>query len=179
MDSKRRPSLTGGLAVSQHTSNLYPPQIAAKLGGVNDITLGEFFSNPTLKEKYIIVEGIAEGSHWSAVKVKRKSDSKQLIIKKIIKAKLPVTEQYFQSCINKSGCTCSRCQPFLERPPLELILLKSQDTGLPELVEYIEDEQHYYLITKCHGVAVKRLKKIWTWFGSGKWSNVYWDEYFA
>jgi hypothetical protein len=105
--------------------------------------------------------------------------SGELLIKKIIKDKLPIQEQYSPACENNYRCKCKTCDPAAIRPPLELILLQSKASGLPALVECIEDEEHYFIVTKCHGTSRKRWKHLSSWFGTGRWSQVYWNEYFS
>ncbi|KAH9270601.1 hypothetical protein BASA83_007193 [Batrachochytrium salamandrivorans] len=101
-----------------------------------------------------------------------------LLIKKISKDKIPVGQQYLQACENNETCKCIRCAPLTaSRTPTELVLLQSRDSGLPQLVDSFEDDQHYYIITKLHGPSQKRWRNASSWFGRGRWSTVYWQEY--
>ncbi|KAJ3320663.1 hypothetical protein HDV06_005071 [Boothiomyces sp. JEL0866] len=134
-------------------TKFYPPELTDQLGGTSTIN---FLENPEIKHKYTIEQGIASAGHWTAAKCKRNHDKKPL----------PIAEQYFQACINTPKCKCNRCAPEL-MVPLELVLLQSKDSGMPALVEYLEDDHHFYLVTKTHGVSNKQPNKFWTWFGSG------------
>ncbi|KAJ3276660.1 Peptidyl-prolyl cis-trans isomerase B [Terramyces sp. JEL0728] len=139
-------------------TKFYPPELTDQLGGTNT---DDFFENSEIKQKYTVEEGIASAGHWTAAKCKRNHDKKP-----ITKSRLPIAEQYFQACINTPNCKCNKCTPEF-MVPLELVLLQSKDSGLPALVEYLEDEMHFYLVTKTHGVSNKQPNKFWTWFGSG------------
>lgn len=160
------------------SSTKYPSNL--RIGGLAEYELDGFFQSRLLMSKYLIIDGIAGGPHWAAAFGKRKRDGKCVIIKKIIKAKLPVAEQYFQPCVGLKTCNCTKCRPdIVNRPPLELVLFYSRYTSLPLFLECIEDEDNYYLISHTHGVPEIRLKYPRTWFGSSKWSVVNWREYFS
>ncbi|KAJ3343683.1 hypothetical protein HDU91_000347, partial [Kappamyces sp. JEL0680] len=164
----------------QYASQWFPPQIAADLGGVSDADMVHFAENSEIKSRFDIQFGVAGGAHWTCVRAIRKADKKQVIIKKINRRKLPATEMYFVPCMSDTTCQCTRCNPsYTKRPPLELILLQSKDSSLPEFLEYVEDETHFYLVTKLHGVSERQFKRIWTWFGSHRFSRVYWSEFFS
>ena len=53
-----------------------------------------------------------------------------------------------------------------EALPLELVLMRSRGTDvmLPELVDTVEDDGHFYYVTRTHGITQRRAKALKTWF---------------
>ncbi|KAH6575424.1 hypothetical protein BASA50_010002 [Batrachochytrium salamandrivorans] len=159
-----------------------PVDFTAGAGGSQDgtemMSIEDVLEHEKLRKTYLVVQSIASGDYWSLWRAVRISDKKQLLIKKISKDKIPVGQQYLQACENNETCKCIRCAPLTaSRTPTELVLLQSRDSGLPQLVDSFEDDQHYYIITKLHGPSQKRWRNASSWFGRGRWSTVYWQEY--
>ncbi|KAL5036018.1 hypothetical protein BDV3_004762 [Batrachochytrium dendrobatidis] len=142
------------------------------------VQLADVLEHDRLRSTYTVQQLITQGTYWTLWRVVRINDKKQMLIKKISKDKIPVEEQYFQACENNSACQCSKCDSVkTSRPPIELVLLQSKDSGLPQLVDSCEDDNYYYIVTKLHGPSRKRWKNASSWFGRGRWSTVYWREY--
>ena len=149
-------------------------------GRVSARRMSAFLENYDVQSQYSVEQAIAEGPHWVVARVKRRRDGKHLLIKKITKAGIPQQQQYHHPCENSLKCNCLKCRPWdTSRPPIELVLLHSKDSGLPQLVECIEDEKYYYVITKMHGPSKKQWKHVGSWFGKGRWSTVYWAEFLS
>lgn len=148
-------------------------------GGTTVSTSDFAGGNEELLHGYIIKEGISSGPHWVAIKAFRIVDSKEVIIKRISKAKLPPTEAYLPPCMSNETCQCTRCAPTAIRPPLELILLQSKDSTMPEYVCCLEDKDNWFLVTKTHGLSERQFMRIWTWFGSKRFSRVHWSDYLS
>ncbi|KAL2918306.1 hypothetical protein HK105_202233 [Polyrhizophydium stewartii] len=168
-----------GLNTDQVVDVLKKGQLA-RLGAnkTDAVVSSTLLDDERVEAKYIAEHILAEGSYWILLRAKRRSDGKQLLIKKISKARIPPEELYFQACENNAQCACSKCAPWNKsRPPLELILMQSRDSGLPQLVDSFEDEGSYYIVSKMHGPSQKRWKNMGSWFGRGRWSTVYWREY--
>lgn len=62
--------------------------------------------------------------------------------------------------------------------PLELVLLQTNNDAdsLPEFVESIETDKYFYYITKSHGIKLRKVSRISTWFRP-KYHPVNWTEY--
>ena len=171
----------GGAELSSNITNPFFNIAEFNHNGVNSTALLINFAegNEAVTGSYILEKGISSGPHWAACKGKRIVDSKEVIIKRISKEKLPPTEAYLPPCISNNTCKCPRCSPSARRPPLELILLQSKDNSLPEFVCCLDDSKNWFLITKTHGISERKYTKIWTWFGSRRFSRVAWHEYLS
>ncbi|KAI8928627.1 hypothetical protein BC831DRAFT_397276 [Entophlyctis helioformis] len=154
--------------------------------GADPANIATFLEDDTMLAEYSVDQIIAEGAYWVLAKVTRTRDRKEaspcclfrLLIKKVSKAKIPQSNIYIQPCENNKTCQCNKCAPFhTDRPPIELVLLNSRDSGLPQLVDSIEDADHYYIVTKMHGPSQKQWRHLSSWFGRGRYSTVYWREY--
>ena len=170
----------GGEISSNITNPIFNISEFNNNGGGNTALLINFADgNEAITGNYVLQEGISSGPHWVAVKGMRIADSKEVIIKRISKENMPPTEAYLPPSINNDTCKCPRCSPSARRSPLELVLLQSKDNSLPEFVCCLDDSKYWFLVTKTHGLSERQFSKIWTWFGSRRFSRVAWREYLS
>ncbi|KAJ3097259.1 hypothetical protein HDU96_000450 [Phlyctochytrium bullatum] len=161
-------------------TGLHPP--------TRPITPDEILTHPDHHADYEVtapyrskLEGRGEASITCTVR--RKKDGRVLVLKKVVKARLPAAQWYQKPCVSgKKQCGCEACggQGEGERKqlPMELVLMRSRgsDDFLPELVAVYEDADNFYYVTQVHGLRRRRLKALKTWF-KPKYYPCYWNEY--
>ncbi|KAJ3210397.1 hypothetical protein HDU67_005348 [Dinochytrium kinnereticum] len=150
------------------------------------VTTEEILTHPDLLEHYELIapyksklEGRGEASITATVK--RKKDGRVLVLKKVLKEKLPSSQWYLKPCTSgKKNCLCQTCKGDKDHKmlPMELILMRSRGSGdyLPELVAVFEDPECFYYITSVHGLRRRRLKALKTWL-KPKYYPCYWNDY--